>query len=115
MLVIIPLSLALMSAGLIHLDYLYTSTAFILASILLVIHITVLKSKYIYVFGLSYLVHLLPFLIVNGLLTGLPVVKYNSGFITGLRVISIPVEDFLFALSLFLSNVTVYEFARKSK
>lgn len=40
------------------------------------------------------------FFIVNGILTGLPVVLYSPEHILGTRVLSIPVEDFLYNLSM---------------
>ncbi len=43
-------------------------------------------------FGLSYL----PFLLVNGILTGLPIVGYNPEAILGIRILSIPLEDFFY-------------------
>ena len=69
-----------------------------------------------------YLLSLLPFLIVNGLLTsGLPfidpgpVVWYNNAHTLGVRVMSIPVEDFVYSFSLLLMNVMVYEYARRTR
>jgi len=60
-------------------------------------------------FFLAYLIGLVPFLIVNGILTGLPVVEYNPDQIMGLRIITIPVEDFGYFFLLLLMNTTIYE------
>lgn len=60
-------------------------------------------------FPLAYLLHLIPFFIVNGLLTALPVVTYNPDEILGLHLGTIPVEDALYSLNLFLTNVVLYE------
>ncbi len=65
------------------------------------------------VYRVSFLVHLLPFLLVNGILTAMPVVKYNSTDILNLRVGTIPVEDFLYAHLLLLSNVFLSEWLKK--
>jgi lycopene cyclase domain-containing protein len=43
-------------------------------------------------FALSYAA----FLIINGVLTGLPVVVYGEAATTGVRVFSIPLEDFFY-------------------
>ncbi|MFX0025588.1 MAG: lycopene cyclase domain-containing protein [Candidatus Hermodarchaeota archaeon] len=42
----------------------------------------------------------IPFLIFNGIFTYLPIVSYNSDAIIGLRIISIPIEDFFYSFSL---------------
>lgn len=56
-----------------------------------------LRSLHFWLYlGISYV----PFLVVNGVLTGLPVVLYNPDEILGIRVITIPLEDFFYNLSL---------------
>jgi len=50
-----------------------------------------------------------PFLIVNGLLTGIPVVTYSPEAILGLRIITIPVEDFLYSPALVGGTILAYE------
>lgn len=57
----------------------------------------------------SALVHYLPFLAVNGILTALPVVVYRESAILGARIGSIPVEDAAYSLLLLLANVALYE------
>ncbi len=61
---------------------------------------------------------LIPFLIVNGLLTGTgldePVVIYNSNEITGIRFFTIPLEDFFFGMLMVLMNVAGMEFLQKN-
>ena len=64
-------------------------------------------EKLIRRFYISYLVILIPFLVVNGLLTGSlidnEIVWYNSLEIIGFRVGTIPIEDFSYGFSLLLS------------
>jgi lycopene cyclase domain-containing protein len=64
-------------------------------------------------FWVAYFVHLIPFFIVNGILTGMatpsPVVIYNSQNIIGLRIITIPIEDSIYALTCLLIPITVME------
>ncbi|HET9916194.1 MAG TPA: lycopene cyclase domain-containing protein, partial [Candidatus Binatia bacterium] len=43
---------------------------------------------------------LIPFAIVNTILTALPVVRYSSSAIWGVRLGTIPVEDFFYNYSL---------------
>ena len=64
-------------------------------------------------FYIAYLVTLIPFYIINGVLTWLPVIIYNPTEIMGFRVGTIPFEDHFYSLSLFLINVLFYEYYRK--
>ena len=61
---------------------------------------------------------MIPFVIVNGALTGMfdqMVVWYNSDHIIGLRLITIPIEDSVYALQLILFNLITYKFFVKNK
>ncbi|CUT04727.1 lycopene cyclase domain-containing protein, partial [Candidatus Kryptobacter tengchongensis] len=70
-------------------------------------------------FAISYLILLFPFLIVNGTLTGSftaePIVWYNENAILGIRVLTIPIEDFLYAFSLIILNIALVDFLIKLK
>jgi lycopene cyclase domain-containing protein len=56
----------------------------------------------------------IPFLIVNGILTGTgldnPVVWYNPNHIIGLRIHTIPFEDTFYGMSMLLLSLALYEF-----
>jgi len=60
-----------------------------------------------------YIVIIVPFVIVNGILTGSlienEIVWYNIDAIIGIRLITIPIEDFFYAFSLILANIVVVE------
>jgi lycopene cyclase domain-containing protein len=56
-------------------------------------------------FWLTYLLGLIPFFIVNGLLTSLPIVTYNNAENLGIRITTIPLEDSVYNLLLFLCNI----------
>jgi len=68
-------------------------------------------------FFISFPVILVPFIIINGILTGSfiegEVVWYNETEITGLRLITIPVEDFAYGFSLILINLLLMNYFRK--
>lgn len=91
-------------------DKWYTLINFTLASILLLIvvknNIELLSSYY-----LTFLVMLIPFFIVNGLLTGSfienEVVWYNQAENLNIRFFTIPVEDTIYAFTLILLNLYV--------
>ncbi len=67
------------------------------------------KSQTISSFYISFLFILIPFLIVNGILTGSfiesEVVWYNNDENLGIRFFTIPIEDFAYGFSLILYNL----------
>jgi lycopene cyclase domain-containing protein len=66
-------------------------------------------------FYLAYLVSLIPFYIVNGILTAIPIVLYNNTENMGLRVGTIPFEDHFYSMSLILLNLIFFEYFRSRK
>ncbi|QEM12488.1 lycopene cyclase domain-containing protein [Mucilaginibacter rubeus] len=90
----------------------YTCYTFAALTILLFTAQFIIKVSWLSKFYITYLLLLLPFLIVNGLLTGTglenPVVWYNPAHIIGLRILTIPVEDIFYGMDLILLNVMIY-------
>ena len=66
-------------------------------------------------FYIAYLVSLIPFYIVNGILTAIPIVSYNNLENMGFRVGTIPFEDHFYSMSLFLLNLIFFEYFRNKK
>ncbi|MFT6867495.1 MAG: lycopene cyclase domain-containing protein [Cyclobacteriaceae bacterium] len=68
-------------------------------------------------FWVAYFIHLIPFIAVNGILTGsyldAPIVWYNDDHNVGFRLFTIPIEDTIYAMLLLLMNVTFFEYFRK--
>ncbi|KAA8482543.1 lycopene cyclase domain-containing protein [Arcticibacter tournemirensis] len=64
-------------------------------------------------FYLAYFISLIPFYIVNGLLTSLPVVMYNDAQNSAMRVGTIPFEDHFYSLSMLLVNILFFEYFRR--
>lgn len=64
-------------------------------------------------FWIAYLYHLIPFFIVNGILTGSfiqdEIVWYNNAENLSIRMFTIPIEDSMYALLLLLMNVNYFE------
>lgn len=67
-----------------------------------------------HIFDRSFIIHFLLILsglilLCNGYLTARPVVLYNDQYITGWRIYTIPIEDFVYGYALVFLTVTVYE------
>ena len=73
------------------------------------------RPKYLGRFYLAYFVSLIPFYIVNGVLTSIPVVMYNDAQNSGLRIGTIPFEDHFYLLAMLLLNVLFFEYFRTKK
>jgi lycopene cyclase domain-containing protein len=65
----------------------------------------------------TFLVAIIPFLIVNGILTGSfteePVVWYNGNHIIGIRIFTIPMEDVFYNYCMLLPITAIYEWIKK--
>ena len=95
----------------------YTVSVLIL-TILILLYIIYYRPDWIgYFFSMYLIIHAFPFLLVNGVLTGyitdLPPVWYDSNNIIGVRLGTIPVEDFLYSFILLFLNTSLFEYLRK--
>ena len=90
----------------------YTWSVLLFSSIMLPVLVYVLSQRQLSLFFISFLISLLPMLVVNGLLTAIPVVIYNDSQNLGIRLGTIPVEDFLYCFILLSLNISLYEFFR---
>jgi lycopene cyclase domain-containing protein len=95
--------------GCFFLPRLYTSVTCFFLALVLAVHLWTFKDKVLGWFYLTYLVHLLPFLLVNGVLTAIPIVWYNNTYNLGIRLYTIPVEDAAYSMGMLLLTITVYE------
>lgn len=111
-----PVTLMLLAlsvvAAVLFSDRMYTFWTAVPLAVFLSTHL-VLKRDYWPRLLLSYLVILIPFSVVNGLLTGTalsePVVWYDDAQNLGIRIGSIPLEDAFYGLLLIGLNITLYE------
>ncbi|MFZ4102360.1 MAG: lycopene cyclase domain-containing protein [Sphingobacterium thalpophilum] len=94
-------------------DRVYSLITFGLLLVILLIAQFVLKLKFLSRFYLAYLVSLIPFYIVNGLLTSIPVVMYNNEENMAFRVGTIPFEDHFYSMAMLLLNSMFFEYFRK--
>jgi lycopene cyclase domain-containing protein len=95
----------------------YTCFAFSTAFLLIGLAYHVLKVTWLYKFYLVYLLLLIPFVVVNGLLTGTglaePIVWYNAKHILGIHILTIPVEDIFYGMDMVLTNLLFYAWFRR--
>jgi len=96
---------------------LYTAVNFLLATLLVILFSFILHVSWLGKFYRAYLVLLVPFFLVNGVLTGTgihgAVVWYNNAENMGIRILTIPVEDLIYGFNLILINVSLYEYFKK--
>lgn len=98
-------------------DLAYTFYTAIFTLAFLLLHLAVLKKPYWSRLVFAYLVMLVPFFIVNGILTGTglenPVVWYNNEENLDFRILTIPVEDAVYGFLLIGANISLYEYFKK--
>lgn len=108
------LSTGLLITGIYFYSNLYTACTFISLSVLLLILKYFFKVNWLAKPVIIYLVLLIPFFIVNGILTGTglqqPVVWYNNSENLGIRLFTIPIEDIFYGFELILLNIFLYEY-----
>ncbi|GAA4325731.1 hypothetical protein GCM10023149_28240 [Mucilaginibacter gynuensis] len=96
-------------------DKLYTTVTFSLLFVLITYLQYMAKVQWMPRFYMAYLVSLIPFYIVNGILTAIPVVMYNNDENLGIRVTTIPFEDHFYSMALLVMNVGFYEYFKNRK
>ena len=101
-------------------DRLYTLVSS-LSVIVLVIFLQYYKGvAFLGRFYFSFAILLIPFILVNGLLTGgmflnNEIVSYNNFENSGIRILTIPLEDVSYCFVLILSNIWLYEYFFRKK
>jgi lycopene cyclase domain-containing protein len=97
-----------------HITQAYTFYTCFFASVYLGF-IILKKTKFMGKFYLAYLVSKIPFLIVNGLLTSIPVVLYNDHENLGIRIYTIPLDDTIYSFLMLLMTISMMEFFRNKE
>jgi len=111
----------LLLAAVFYYNHWYTAFTCSASAFLLIYLSFVKRVNYLGRFFIGYGISLVPFLIVNGVLTSKPVVMYNDAENSGFRIFidgfaNIPVDDLAYCLLLLLMNVSLYEtFAARNK
>ncbi|MEO5906159.1 MAG: lycopene cyclase domain-containing protein [Saprospiraceae bacterium] len=102
--------------AIIYRDKFYTCSVFSLATISLVAGHFLIRQQMDHFF-MMFLIILIPFFIINGILTGtgIPdeVVWYNNEENLGIRLLTIPIEDVGYGMALLLLNLILMESIRR--
>jgi lycopene cyclase domain-containing protein len=97
-------------------DKWYTSIT-LLVFMLLLVYSFITDNNILQKFYITFLVILIPFFIVNGILTGSfiheEVVWYNNAENLGIRLFTIPIEDIFYAFSMLFLNLILIEKLKK--
>jgi lycopene cyclase domain-containing protein len=97
---------------------LYTTASFAFTALILS-YLKFKQSPYLHYLFLAYLVSLIPFVLVNGFLTGMftpePIVWYDNLENLGIRVFTIPIEDFSYSFNLIALNIIGFEYFKNKK
>jgi lycopene cyclase domain-containing protein len=92
---------------------LYTRITFTLLAFLVILLQFIYKVRWLNRFYTAFVVVLIPFYIINGILTAVPVVIYNNAQNMGLRLGTIPIEDHFYCMALLLMNVALFEYFKR--
>lgn len=102
-----------------HYSKWYSVITFSLLAVLLYLHFKVWNTPWLSRFYLAFGVVLVPFFMVNGILTGSliqeEVVWYNNAENTGIRLGTIPFEDAFYGMLLILMVISFYEYFYKKR
>lgn len=103
---------ALLIGGIFFAPKYYTTLTFMGLALMLLL-LLFYRPTWLAHFYVSFAIILLPFFIVNGILTGTwinePVVWYNNAENMGIRLFTIPLEDVFYGMLLLLLNTWLYE------
>jgi lycopene cyclase domain-containing protein len=95
---------------------LYTLVVMTLASIVLIWQVIFSTHKtWLSHFYLMYFISLIPFFIVNGVLTALPVVSYSDIDKLNILMFTIPLEDSMYLLVMLMMVIMIYEPLKERK
>ncbi len=106
----VVLALLTLTLAFLNTDRIYTFVVMYLSFILLFWQIVTKTYKtWLSYFYFMWFIGLVPFFIVNGVLTSLPVVSYNNAENLAFRIGTVPFEDAFYFISMMFIVVMVYE------
>ncbi|MDF2436187.1 MAG: lycopene cyclase domain protein [Bacteroidota bacterium] len=98
-----------------NLDKFYTAVTFLSLAGFLLLHHFVFQTAYLGRYYIAWAVCIIPFLLVNGVLTAMPVLIYNNLENLNSRIYTIPIEDVFYGMLQFLLVITIYEFFKNRR
>lgn len=97
--------------ALLNFHHSYTVVSFAFAGLVILISLCIkpdlLASKRVWVYMI---ISYIPFIIFDHMMVTLPVFTYGRGSIMGIRIFSIPVEEYVYVFSLLLAYILSYRF-----
>jgi lycopene cyclase domain-containing protein len=117
--IIVSILLLLVCLIFLYKGQIYTVLTFTTGAFFCIIMLINMRIQFVSAFLSTWLISLIPFLIVNGVLTGAftkePIVAYSSEAIIGIRMISIPIEDAIYLWSYLFIIIWMYELFKKKE
>ncbi len=108
----VQLAIPLYAIVLVLLEPVGTYTAVVTATAALTLVAWLFNQKFVQI-GIAFIISVVPFMIVNGVLTGSstpePIVWYNEAHKVTTRIFTIPMEDLLYSFTLIVSVILVHE------
>jgi lycopene cyclase domain-containing protein len=109
----LTLAIALLVTGMLYYNRSYTAVTFISTGSFILMLYSNRTNHWLGRFYFSFIVILIPFFIINGILTGSwiegEVVWYNNNENLGIRLGTIPIEDTIYGMLLLVMNVSIFE------
>ena len=113
--IVSALAVLLFVFSLVFVQQTYTMVTFLFTGVFL-LYTALLNPHWLGRFLRFYLLSWIPFLMVNGALTGAftseAIVNYNPEAIMGIRIFTIPVEDSVYSLFMLLFVINIYEYVK---
>lgn len=117
--IVFAISIVSLTVAFLYHEKIYTFVTAIAVTLTLIYLHFIARVQWIGQSFFVYLILLLGFFPVNGLLTGTglesPVVNYNAQEMLNIRVLTIPIEDFVYGYTLFVLNLYFFKMFQKKE
>lgn len=93
----------------------YTMIVGAMAVVFLLIQLILVRGKYMKYFWISFVIQLIPFFIVEGIIAHKSIIQFYSSGNSGIHIFSIPIERVIMNLNIYLLPVMITESFKKPK